>query len=109
MMKNTENNLEHAIKDFVAYLDKFDYESGDTPCLHLSWYRSGNSRREKMQANGSLLLEMDCHVAIKRPDVEQAYKDGYLFEYFKASGENLLACVAECRRKTAEYIERVYG
>lgn len=102
-------SLEEAIHSFVEYLDKFDYESGDTPCLHMSWYRAGNNRRKRMQENGSSFTVMECSVAIKRPDVEQAYKDGYLFEHFGSRGENLTECVRECRKLTSEYIEKVYG
>lgn len=102
-------SLEESIKSFVEYLDGFNYESGDTPCLHMSWYRSGNNRRNKMIKNNSSFTKMQCSVAIKRPDVKKAYEDGYLYEHFTATGEDLVACVAECRKTTSEYIERVYG
>ena len=109
MTTNDKLSLEDSIKSFVEYLDGFDYESGDTPCLHLSWYRAGNNRRKKMKENGSSFVAMKCSVAIKRPDIEQAEADGYLFEHFTTTGEDLVNCVQECRKITSEYIEKVYG
>ncbi len=59
------DKLEQKIMEFIEYLDSIDQWQGDTPCLHMSFFRNGNNRRKMIKKNNSPMITLDCQVFIK--------------------------------------------
>lgn len=91
-------NLPEAIK----YLDSLDFVPGDSPCLHISWYRSGNNRRKVMQKNGSPFLVVRCSVAIARYDEPPQYN--MEFDHFTAESEDPEEALNNVMEQVKEYV-----
>ncbi len=98
------NTLEEKIINFISYLDTIDKEQGDTPCLHMSWFRAGNNRRKTMIKNGSPFLSLQASVHIAKP------KNTFgATKYFKSIGESPSKVIDDLYEDIVSYMKDTYG